>query len=52
MRICIVMDRRLPAARYGGAERVVVALGRALQELGHVVTYLAPPGSHLEFAPC
>jgi len=50
MRICLVIDAELPARRYGGTERVVVTLGRALRELGHGVTYLARPRSRIDFA--
>ena len=38
---------RLPVAKYGGAERIVVWLCQGLVELGHRVTLLAPPGSHV-----
>lgn len=37
----------LPAAGYGGTERVIAWLARALAEAGHTVTLLAPPGSSL-----
>jgi glycosyltransferase involved in cell wall biosynthesis len=50
MNICIVIDSVLPALLYGGTERVVVWLGRALQQQGHRVTYLARAGSVLDFA--
>jgi glycosyltransferase involved in cell wall biosynthesis len=38
---------RLPVPKYGGAERIVVWLCQGLVELGHRVTLLAPPGSHV-----
>lgn len=50
MRICHVIDYRLPAIRYGGVERMVVWLGRAQHELKHHVSYLARPGSRIDFA--
>jgi len=51
MKLCIVVDKVIPADRYGGTERVVTWLGRGLQEMGHEVAYLARKGSKLEFAP-
>lgn len=50
MHVCIVIDGVIPAALYGGTERVVFWLGRALHELGHRVTYLAQRGSRCDFA--
>jgi glycosyltransferase involved in cell wall biosynthesis len=38
---------RLPVERYGGTERVVVWLARGLAELGHRVTVICAPGSHI-----
>ncbi len=52
MHIGIVIDATLPPRLYGGTERVVIWLGRALIELGHKVTYFARPGSRVEFAAC
>lgn len=49
MHIGLFVDAVLPPARYGGTERVVIWLGRALIELGHKVTYFAHPGSKLDF---
>lgn len=51
MNICIALDKLIPAYLYGGTERVVVWLGRGLQEMGHTVNYLARKGSKLDFAP-
>ena len=51
MNICIALDKHIPAFLYGGTERVVVWLGRGLQEMGHTVSYLARKGSKLDFAP-
>lgn len=51
MHVCIVVNAHIPAFLYGGTERVVVWLGRGLQEMGHEVSYLAPKGSRLDFAP-
>lgn len=42
---------RLPVSKYGGAERIVVWLCQGLVELGHRVTLLAPPGSHVPGVP-
>lgn len=50
MHIGLFVDAVLPPARYGGTERVVIWLGRALIELGHKVTYFAHSGSVLDFA--
>jgi len=49
MHICLVVDSKLPAHHYGGTERVVYWLGKALSELGHQVTFLAQP-SKVDFA--
>ena len=45
MHVCIVINSVVPAPQYGGTERVVVWLARALGQLGHRVTCLARPGS-------
>lgn len=45
MHIALVMNGRIPVDGYGGTERVVTWLGRALLELGHRVTLIASPGS-------
>jgi glycosyltransferase involved in cell wall biosynthesis len=50
MHIGLFVDAKLPPDRYGGTERVVIWLGRALIALGHKVTYFAHAGSHLDFA--
>lgn len=50
MHIGIIVDASLPPQRYGGTERVVIWLGRALSELGHKVTYFAKAGSTIGFA--
>lgn len=49
MHICLVVDAVLPTQFYGGTERVVYWLGRALYEAGHKVTFLAQQ-SKLDFA--
>ncbi len=51
MHICIVIDSVIPSLLYGGSERVVLWLGRALHEMGHRVTYMARAGSRCDFAP-
>jgi glycosyltransferase involved in cell wall biosynthesis len=50
MRILIVNNTRIPAPKYGGTERVIWWLGKELNRLGHVVTYLVAPGSTCPFA--
>ena len=45
MRIVQVIDAVLPVRKYGGTERVVQSLGRALVEAGHEVTLLAREGT-------
>jgi glycosyltransferase involved in cell wall biosynthesis len=50
MKICHVIWTRFPIVGYGGTERTAYWLGKAQAELGHEVTYLALPGSHLPFA--
>jgi glycosyltransferase involved in cell wall biosynthesis len=50
MHIAVVSHYRLPVKGYGGTERVVVALVRALAVLGHRVTLLAAPGTRIREA--
>jgi glycosyltransferase involved in cell wall biosynthesis len=50
MHIVQVINRVVPAVKYGGTERVVWWLSKKLAELGHRVTLLAPPGSSCGFA--
>ena len=45
MHVALLYHGKLPVARYGGTERVVVWLARGLAELGHKVSLLAAPGS-------
>lgn len=47
MHIALVANARVPVAGYGGTERVVTWLGRALLEQGHRVTLIASPGSSM-----
>ena len=49
MHICLVVDAVLPTQFYGGTERVVYWLGRALFDAGHKVTFLAQQ-SQIDFA--
>lgn len=49
MRICLVCDGKLPAQRYGGTERVVWGLGKALARRGDEVTLMAAKGSECPF---
>lgn len=51
MHVCIYINQRIPAVKYGGSERVAVWLGRALVELGHKVTFIAKAGSKCDWAP-
>lgn len=50
MHILIECALKIPALKYGGTERVVWWLGKALVEKGHKVTYLTVPGSSCPFA--
>ena len=45
MHVVVASHHRLPVEGYGGPQRVVVALVRALAVLGHRVTLLAQPGT-------
>lgn len=45
LHVALYHPARLPVARYGGTERVVVWLARGLAELGHRVTLIAGAGS-------
>ena len=47
MHVVVASHHRLPVEGYGGPQRVVVALVRALVALGHRITLLAQPGSKL-----
>jgi glycosyltransferase involved in cell wall biosynthesis len=51
MRILIVHKVAIPVFAYGGTERVVWDLGRALVDMGHAVSFLVPQGSRCDFAP-
>src|SRR5437762_11582599 len=50
MHVVVASHYRLPVKGYGGTERVVVALVRGLAALGHRVTLLAAPGTHVREA--
>lgn len=50
MHVAVLSHYRLPVHGYGGTERVVVALVRALAVLGHRVTLLAAPGTRVREA--
>ncbi len=50
MNILIVNPGKLPAINYGGTERVIWGLGKALHSLGHNVFYLVAKGSSCPFA--
>lgn len=47
MHVVVASHHRLPVRGYGGSQRVVVALVRALAALGHRVTLLAQPGTRI-----
>lgn len=49
MRIGIVHSGVIPARTYGGTERVIWGLGKALAEMGHDVTYFVKEGSSCPF---
>ena len=51
MHILLAHSAVIPVFAYGGTERVVWDLGRALVDMGHRVTYLVPEGSTCDFAP-
>ncbi|MDD0811220.1 glycosyltransferase [Curvibacter sp. RS43] len=50
MHVLLVNNAPIPVFAYGGTERVIWDLGRALVGLGHRVSYLVPEGSHCDFA--
>ncbi|MDP2264063.1 MAG: glycosyltransferase [Hydrogenophaga sp.] len=50
MNILLVHNTRIPVFAYGGTERVLWDLGKALVEMGHQVTFLVPEGSRCDFA--
>ncbi|MES2772594.1 MAG: glycosyltransferase [Bacteroidota bacterium] len=50
MHIVIAHDAVLPALKYGGTERVVWWLAKALTGMGHKITLMAKPGTVCPFA--
>lgn len=50
MHILLVNNTTIPALQYGGTERVIWWLGKALVKAGHQVSYLVAPGSSCPFA--
>ncbi|MDE6791686.1 MAG: glycosyltransferase [Muribaculaceae bacterium] len=50
MKILLAVDAVLPVQKYGGTERVVYGLGKALGAMGHDVTFLCAEGSVCPFA--
>jgi len=50
MHILIVNNTSIPVHKYGGTERVIWWLGKALVQSGHQVSYLVAPGSSCDFA--
>ncbi len=49
MHILFVNQAPIPVFAYGGTERVIWDLGKALAAVGHRVSYLVPPGSQCDF---
>lgn len=50
MKILIVNAGSIPVEKYGGTERVIWSLGKALTNLGHTVNFLVKKGSYCDFA--
>ncbi len=50
MHILIVTQSKIPAEKYGGTQRVIWGLGKALVQAGHKVSFMAAEGSVCEFA--
>ncbi|WP_153795828.1 glycosyltransferase [Foetidibacter luteolus] len=50
MHVLIVNNTVIPALKYGGTERVIWWLGKALVKMRHKVSYLVAKGSHCPFA--
>lgn len=50
MKILLVNNTKIPVHLYGGTERVIWWLGKALVGMGHDVTYLVKAGSSCPFA--
>src|SRR4051794_31762764 len=47
MHVVIYHEAIIPPQKYGGTERIVDWLAKALVTLGHRVTLIAKPGSHI-----
>ncbi len=50
MNILIVTNLHIPCQKFGGIERILWWLGKALVKLGHSVSYLAEKSSYSDFA--
>lgn len=50
MRILLVNNTKIPVHFYGGTERIIWWLGKALSDMGHEVTFLVKKGSSCPFA--
>lgn len=50
MHVLLINKAPIPVFAYGGTERVIWDLGRALAQMGHRVSYLVPEGSRCDFA--
>lgn len=50
MRILLFLNSLIPVSNYGGTQRVMWSLGKALTQMGHKVYFLAKAGSTCDFA--
>ncbi|MBN1953106.1 MAG: glycosyltransferase [Bacteroidales bacterium] len=50
MKILMMHTNVLPATKYGGRERALWWLSKELHSRGHQISFLAPRGSHADFA--
>jgi len=52
MNILLAINKNIPVYQYGGSERIVWWLGKALHKMGHKVTFLAHIQQQCDFARC
>lgn len=50
LHILIFCPAKIPAHHYGGTERILFDLGKALHQKGYKITYLVKSGSYCDFA--